>query len=123
MHYHVLSCLSWLKTTSSSRKKRCIVSITGIYSMIYHPYLNTLPLFTKVRKNSLLHIDEFSNTKLRASTPTPFLEGGGASHFAHLPFNPPLKFYQLNRCVDLCTVVMFRLKILVCLWSMVRKFV
>ena len=45
MHCFVSSCLFWLNTSSISRKKRCIVSITGTYSMNYHPYLNTLPLF------------------------------------------------------------------------------
>ena len=77
MHCFVLSCLFLLKTSSTSRKKWYIVSTTGTYSMNYHPYVNRLPLFTKVRKNSLLHIDEFCNTKLRASTPAPFFFGGG----------------------------------------------
>ena len=45
MHCFVLSCLFWLKTSSISRKKRYIVGTTGTYSMNYHPYLNTLPLF------------------------------------------------------------------------------
>ena len=46
MHCFVLSCLFLLKTSSISRKMRYIVnSTTGTYSMNYHPYWNTLPLF------------------------------------------------------------------------------